>query len=276
MLVSALGSLTYLSTNYRDGALAAWSLLPLVVLLVVARRLRARGEWVAAGVFAFSWVAVWIAFLGILFTWWGWNDNESTGPFRGWHWPLWVVELLGIGAAAVVRRSFRFPLVSVYILLGVYLFVTDVISGGGNWSAVVTLFVGLVYLAVGVAVDHGPDRPYGFWWHLVSGLLVGGALLFWWHSSETDWALLATASVVFVLIAGATWRSTWAVLGIAGFIAASTHWTIEWVNTGFPFTSLGRTWVPFVVFAVVGFFFVVLGLYLGRRHGKHAPASLTA
>jgi hypothetical protein len=276
VLVSALGSLAYLSTRYGDGALVAWSLLPLGVLLAVARWLRARGEWVAAGVFAFSWVAAWIAFLGILFTWWGWTDNTSSG-FRGWHWALWAVELLGIAAASVIRRTFRFPFVSVYILLGVYVFVTDVISGGGNWSAVVTLFIGLVYLGVGVSVDHGARRPYGFWWHLVSGLLVGGALLFWWHTTETDWALLATSSVVFVLIAGATWRSSWAVLGIGGFLAASTHWTAEWVNTGISFSSADRTWVPFVVFAVVGFFFVVLGLYLGWRRGRHAqPASVAA
>ena len=275
VLVSALGSLAYLSAHYSDGALVAWSLLPLVVLLAVARWLRSRGEWVAAGVFAFSWVAAWIAFLAILFTWWGWTDNTATGFFRGWHWALWAVELLGVAAASVVRRTFRFPLVSVYVLLGVYLFVTDVISGGGDWSAVVTLVTGLVYLGVGVSVDSGSRRPYGFWWHLVSGLLVGGALLFWWHSSETDWALLATSSVVFILIAGATWRSSWAVLGAGGFLAASTHWTIEWVDTGFSFSSPDRTWVPFVVFAVVGFFFVVLGLYLGWRRGRHAPAPVS-
>jgi hypothetical protein len=276
VLIAAIGSLGYLSASYGKGALVAWSLLPLFVLLTVARWFRARGAWVAAGMFAFSWVAAWIAFLAVLFSWWGWTDNTSSGFFRGWHWALWAVELLGIAAASVVRRSYRFPLVSVYILVGVYLFVTDVISGGGNWSAVVTLFIGIVYLGGGVSVDRGSHRPYGFWWHLVSGLLVGGALLFWWHSSETDWALLATASVLFMLIAGSTWRSSWAVLGAIGFFAAATHWTIEWVNTGFSFSSADRTWVPFVVLAVVGVFFVVVGLYLGWRHGRHAPASVAA
>lgn len=274
VLISALGSLAYLSSSYGEGALVAWSLLPLFVLLAVARFLRARGEWLAAGVFAFSWVAAWVAFLGLLFSWWGWTGNTTTGFYRGWHWTLWAVEVLTIAVAIVVRRTFRFPLVSLYILVGVYLLVTDVISGGGNWSAVVTLAIGLVYLGVGVSVDGGLRRPYGFWWHLVSGLLVGGALLFWWHSSESDWALLATVSVVFMLIAGATRRSSWAVLGALGFLAASTHWTIEWVSGGlFSFTSPGHTWVPFVVLAVVGFLFVVVGLYLGRRHDRHASAA---
>jgi hypothetical protein len=273
VLVAALGSLAYLSSSYGSGALVAWSLLPLVVLLTVARSLRARGEWVAAGVFAFSWVAAWIAFLGLLFSWWGWTDNTATGFYRGWHWALWAIEVLTIVVASVVRRGFRFPLVSVYILVAAYLLVTDVISGGGNWSAFVTLVIGLVYLGVGISVDGSSRRPYGFWWHLVSGFLVGGALLFWWHSSETDWALLATASVAFMLVAGATWRSSWAVLGVLGFLAASAHWTIEWVSGGlFSFTSPGRTWVPFVVLAVVGFGFVAVGLVLGWRRGRRAPA----
>jgi hypothetical protein len=63
------------------------------------------------------------------------------------------------------------------------------------------------------------------------------------------------------------------VLGILGFLAASTHWTIEWVSGGlFSFTTPGRTWVPFVVLAVVGFGFVAVGLALGWRRGRRSPA----
>jgi hypothetical protein len=269
--ISALGSLAYLSTTYGKGALVAWSLLPLVVLLAVALFFRRRGAWIAGGVFAFTWVAAWVAFLGILFTWWGWNDN-SDNFFGGWHWVLWLIELMGIAAALVMRALFRFPLLVTYVLVGSWLLVTDIVSGGGNWSAVVTLLIGIGYLFVGLAVDGGLRRPYGFWWHLFSGLLIGGALLFWWHSSESDWALLATTSVVFILLAGATWRSTWAVLGVAGALAAATHWTIEWVAAGFSIFAPDRTWVPFVVFAVLGFFFVVLGLYIGWRRQRREPA----
>jgi hypothetical protein len=271
--VSALGSLAYLSTTYGKGTLVAWSLLPLFVLLAVALFFRRRGSWIAGGVFAFTWITAWIAFLGILFTWWGWNaGGDSSSAFGGWNWASWVIEILTIVAAAAALRAFRFPFLFVYVLVAVYVLVTDVISGGGNWSAVVTLLIGIVYLFVGVSVDRGPRRAYGFWWHLVSGLLIGGALLFWWHSSEADWALLATASVLFILLAGVTWRSSWAVIGIGGFLAAAVHWTIEWVDTGFSIFSPDRTWVPFVVFAVVGAFFVVLGLYLDWRRRRREPA----
>jgi hypothetical protein len=273
VLISASASLGYLATHYGKGALTAWALLPLTVLLSVALMLRRRGAWIAAGVFAFGAVAMWSAFLGILFTWWGWNSNSgSNNAFDGWNWTLWLLLLLVIAAASAALRTFRFPLLFVYILSSVYFLVTDVISGGGNWSAIVTLFIGLVYLFVGMSVDRGPRSPYGFWWHLWAGFLIGGALLYWWHSSEADWALLATSSVVFILLSGVTWRSSWAVLGVIGFLAAATHWTIEWVATGIFSLTTDRSWVPLVVFAVVGFFFVLLGLYLDWRRRRREPA----
>jgi hypothetical protein len=274
VLISAGASLGYLAAQYGKGALTAWALLLLSVLFLVALMLRRRGAWMAAGLFAFATVAMWAAFLGVLFTWWGWNANAGSNAFDGWNWTLWFLLLLVIAAASAALRAFRFPLLFVYILSSVYFLVTDVISGGGNWSAIVTLFIGLVYLFVGMSVDRGPKSPYGFWWHLSAGFLVGGALLYWWHSSEADFALLATASVLFILLAGVTWRSSWAVFGVIGFFAAATHWTIEWVATGFVSLGSDRSWVPLVVFAVVGFFFVLLGLYLDRRHrgrGRAAP-----
>ena len=277
VLAAALGSLAYLSARYGSGALVAWALLQLVVLRLVAGGLRRRGAWIAAGVFAVAIVAAWIAFLAVLFTWWGWSVHVgSAGPFAGWHWALWAIELLAVAAAVILMRTFRFPLLLVYVLAGVYLLGTDLVSGGGNWSAVVTLVFGLAFLVAGLAVDPGPRRAYGFWCHLASGLLVGGALLFWWHSSELDWALLATAGVLFILLGGATGRSTWAVLGAAGVLAAATHWTLEWVNVGFSLSAPSRTWVPFVVFAVVGFGFVALGLALDRRRGRSTSAPVQA
>jgi hypothetical protein len=271
--ISASASLGYLAAQYGKGGLTAWALLLLTVLFAVALTLRRHGAWIAAGVFAFATVAMWAAFLGTLFTWWGWDSNAgSNNAFDGWNWTLWLLLLLVIGAASAALRTFRFPLLFVYILSSVYFLVTDVISGGGNWSAVVTLFIGLVYLFAGMSVDRGPRSPYGFWWHLWAGFLIGGALLYWWHSSEADWALLATASVVFILLSGITWRSSWAVLGVIGFLAAATHWTIEWVATGIFNLTTDRNWVPLVVFAVVGFFFVLLGLYLDWRRRRREPA----
>jgi hypothetical protein len=138
--------------------------------------------------------------------------------------------------------------------------VTDVVSGGGSWSAFVTLFVGFFYFLVAL----GLNRVYGFWMHVVSGLLVGGALLYWWHSSTADWWLLAVASVLFIAVGIAIARSSWAVIGALGLFAAAVHFSIDWASGG-AFGLPTKAWVPIVVAAALGFLFVVLGLWGARR-----------
>ena len=113
VLISAVASLGYLATQYGKGARTAWALLLLAVLFVVALMLRRRGAWMAAGLFAFATVAMWAAFLGVLFTWWGWNANAGSNAFDGWNWTLWFLLLLVIAAASAALRAFRFPLLFV-------------------------------------------------------------------------------------------------------------------------------------------------------------------
>jgi hypothetical protein len=265
VLGATLGGLSYLSGRYGGGAFVAWALLPLAVLYAVAHTFRARSEWLPAGVFIVVDMVVWIVFLAAVERWWGWLPKNLDSPFRGWHWAVWLLVLVVIATAYVDLHTFRFPLLVVFPALLWYYLVVDVLSGGGSWSAVLTLLFGLGYLALGTGIDRGRRRPCGFWIHLVAGLLVGGALLYWWHSSDLDWALVAATGVVFVAIAGSTGRSSWAVLGLGGFLAAASHWSSEWANRGFSVVEPTRDWVPPVVFGVVGFFFVALGLALERR-----------
>jgi hypothetical protein len=241
------------------------TLIPLAVLLGVALALHRRGAWLSAGVFAFTTIGVWIVFLGELIDWWGWGP-KGNAPFDGFNWSVWLVAIATLAAALGTLRLFRFPLLVIFVIEAVYYVVTDLVSNGGSWTVVVTLLFGLAFLAIGIVRDRGPKRPYGFWYHFAAAGQIGGALLYWWHSGEVEWALFATAAVVYVLIAGATRRSIWAVYGVAGIIAAATHWTLEWTAT--PFFNAFQTprfWVPPLVFGVVGFFIVLLGFVVGRR-----------
>jgi hypothetical protein len=72
---------------------------------------------------------------------------------------------------------------------------------------------------------------------------------------------------VYIAFARRSRRSSWAVLGSIGLVAAATHFSVEWARAGFDLFGEGptatRTWVPLVVFAFVGFLLVALGL--GRR-----------
>src|SRR6185437_14269112 len=121
---------------------------------------------------------------------------------------LW---LLILAAAFDDRRRFGFPFIRLISLVVTWLFIIDLITSGGSFTAAVTLLVGLVYLGWGMT-QHSPSS---FWLHL-----VGGAILYWCHASDFDFAVVSVFAFLFVGVAYATKRSSWAVLGTIGFFAA--------------------------------------------------------
>ena len=263
VLGAALGALAYLSSQYGSAAYAGWALLILVVLYAIAKMFKRRDRWIAAGVFAFASVIAWGAFVAALWTWFGWlhSSSFSGSPFHGFSVARLSLLLLILVAAWDDRRRFDFPFISAITVVVWWLFVTDLISNGGNWTVVVTLLVGISYLIAGIA----SDKATAFWLHLAAGALIGGALVHWWHSSDTDWALISVTALVFTLIAYASKRSSWAVFATLGLLAAGVHFTADWV-TGAQLSfsadaaSTFRGYVPSLVFAFVGFLLVVLGL----------------
>jgi hypothetical protein len=62
-------------------------------------------------------------------------------------------------AALVAIRGFRFPLLAAVAALASWCLVTDALSSGGNWSAVVTLVVAVAFLRAGVRIDRGRLGP---------------------------------------------------------------------------------------------------------------------
>jgi hypothetical protein len=270
VLGAALGALGYLAARYGHGAFAGWALLVLAVLYLVAHAFKRRGHGIAAGIFAFASVVAWAVFVGALWVWFGWLSlHEATRlPFHGFSLARLSLYLLVLVAAIDDTRRFRFPFITAITGLVTWLFVTDLVSGGGGWSAVVTLLVGLAYLAAGSA----SGRPSAFWLHFWAGLLIGGSLLYWWHSGDWRWALVSVVALVYVAIAHRTGRSSWAVFGTFGLLAAASHYAQEWERGrgGAGFVPLVgqlsyRGWVPPLVFAFTGFLLVALGLALARR-----------
>ena len=269
VLSSALGWLGYLSGRSGAAAFVFWALVVYALLEGAAHAFLQRGQRVAAGVFAFAGVVGFALFLGALFTWFGWLGQLGTSSsFRGFHAGRFALELLTLAAAARSLRAFRYPLLMLPVAVVSWLLVTDFLSNGGGWSAIVTLVAGLVFLAWGLSVDSGPRRPYGFWLHVAAGLAIGGSLLHFWSSGNFDWILIILASLAYVRLAGALGRSSWAVLGTFGLLLASVHFALEWTSVSIPFLgSAGhssRGWVPPLVFSVTGGLLVALGLALGR------------
>jgi hypothetical protein len=263
VLLGGLAALGYLSAQYGSGATAAWAFLVLVILYAIAHALRLRGRQIAAGIFAFASVLAWAVFIVFLFDWFGWHGVH--GSFDHFSLSRLVLWLLILAAAFDDRRRFGFPFIRVISAVVGWLFIIDLITSGGTFTAVVTLLVGLAYLGWGTI----HNTPSAFWLHLVGGLLIGGSILYWAHTSDGDFALVSIIAFVFVAIAYATRRSSWAVLGTLGFFAATTHYLI-----GSP-TAIVRAvfggeppphvspWAPALAFGLLGFFLVLLGL-LGR------------
>lgn len=261
--LAAGGWLTYLSSKSGAAGDTGWALLIFVVLAGIAEWFRRTGHPVTAGVFAFGAVGAFVAFLAKLWSWLGWHTSQHT--FAGFHFARLVLELVWILAAVAALKRYRFPFIVAQIVLVGWLFVTDLLSNGGNWSVVVSILVGIAYLMAAGAVD----RTYGFWLHVGAGLLIGGSILWWSRGAGTvTWTLVTIGACIYVYLARVFGRSSWAVLGAVGIFFAADHFTFAWSN--FHILIFGddsgptRTWVPPLVFTCAGALLVLLGLWISR------------
>jgi hypothetical protein len=287
VLLGGLFALAYLSGHYGSGAKAAWALLVLSILYWLAHGFRRLDRKIASGIFAFTAVIAWAVFLVLLFEWWGWHGVN--GSFHHWSWSREAFWLLVLASAHDDRRRFGFPFIRVISAVVGWLFVIDTVTAGGSFTAAVTLVVGLAYLVWGTI----HRTPSSFWLHLVGGLLIGGAILFWAHTSDGDFALVLVVALVFVLIAYATRRSSWAVLGTIGFFIATIHYVVgsptALAQGAFGLAASGSCtvtpsgpavctsthvgispWSPALALGLLGFWLVGLGL-LGRRRNAVVP-----
>ncbi|HEY2353342.1 MAG TPA: hypothetical protein VGH79_00395 [Gaiellaceae bacterium] len=293
VLGGAAAGLSYLAGNFGEAATAGWALLFLAIVYAIAHALLMRGRWLSAGILAFVAVILWGVFLYDLFVWFGWNGIKGlhglTGSLDSWSWSRMLFWILVLVAAAIDRRLFRFPFIRLISAVVFYLFVVDLLtSGSGNWFEVVTLVIGFVYLLIGTAVG----KPSAFWLHLVGGALIGYSLLQWFHTSTFDFVVISVFSVVFVLVAYATQRSSWAFYGTLGFFLATIHWVglslsplalLGGGSTGFPPSAHGglfvvegaSRWSPALAFGLLGFWLMLLGM-LGKRkrRRKHTAVAI--
>jgi hypothetical protein len=268
--ISASYALQYLQSQYGDAAYVLWSLLVLAVLLGLAL-LWQSSHALTAGIFAFVSVAAFAGVLGALWHWFGWSTGGGSA-FGGFHLGRLVIVLLTLAYARSLIRRFRHPLLALPVAALSWFFVVDLVSNGGSWSAVVSVFAGFAVLLVAVTLDRGPRRPYAFWVHVVAGLTMGGALVYWWHSGNWRFVFLVFAALAYVRIAAATGRSSWAVLGAVGLLISATHFAVEWTHQSLPFfggdNAPPKLWVPPLVFAVLGFVYVALGWAVSRREPR--------
>ena len=267
IFVATLTLLGTLGNNYGNAAFVGWSALVLAVVGDLAIAFRVVRRPLAAGLFALSAVVALAVFVGALEEWAGWLAHTDS-PFAGFHLDHFAIELTLLAGAVAARSVFRFPLLVLVSTGAAWFFVTDLLSNGGNWSAIVTLFFGLVAMLVGL----GADRVYGFWVQVVAGLTIGGALLTFWHSSDFDWIMIAIASVLYILLGSGIGRSSYTVLGAFGLFLVTSYFVFKWF---LPFrisffseeSETTRPWAAALSYAVYGLFLMLLGMWIARRRG---------
>lgn len=270
LLFAAAALLSFFSGHYMHWKVALLSFVVFFGFAFVARALhRDASHPIAAGIFGFISVQLFGAFLGSLWSWFGWLGSSSSA-FSGFDVARLSLVLLVLIAALVALRIFRFPLIMLIVVSLTWFFVTDLISGGGDWTAIVTFVIGLIFLAWARSADGGPNRPYGMWLHVGAGLTIGGSLLWFLHHGNFEWALIVVASLVFVKFASIFERASWAVFGSIGILAAAAHYATRYshasVSLGGASSGGSRGWVPSLVFGIAGALLFVLGGLLARRH----------
>lgn len=289
ILFSTLALISVQSSEHGAAGLVVWTALIFVVVAGGAVAARRNGHAVTAGLLALSAVAAFVIFVGAVLDWFGWlpDLHDDRTFFTGFHFGLLVLELLTVVASAVALRMFRFPLLVFVLAAASWLFVFDLLSNGGGWSAILTIVVGLVFLLAGIAVDSGPSQPFGFWLHVAAGLALGGGLLWFFHDGNFDWIVIALIGLAYIALGNRLGRASWVVLGAWGMLQTAAFFADKWSDIAaaggflffplFPFVTLSglvaegfgerheHQWAGPVTFAVTGLVFVGLALFLARR-----------
>jgi hypothetical protein len=278
LLLSLVILLGQQGAEHGSGRITFLALLLFAGLTVVTGAAARSGHRVTAGLISLSAVAAFVIFVGALLSWIGWLADFDE-PLAGFHISFLALELLTIVAAAVAWGALRFPPLVFVIAMASWYFTADLISGGGNWTAFVTIGFGLILLMAAVAADPVP----AFWLHLASGLTIGGGILYFFHDGDStfDWIVIAVTGLLFIAVGNALIRSSWAVLGAFGILQSAAYFADKWSGLnefsfpGFPivlsfFYYEGeprdvRAWVSPVVLGVTGLIFMAIALLLAYR-----------
>jgi hypothetical protein len=288
VVLFATGSLLGVQADDRgDAGLVFWAALVYGALAALAYLAHMRGHRVIAGLLAVATVAAFAVLVGALFSWFGWwPETAEESAFGGFRVALLAFELLTLLATVVAWRIFRFPLLVFLVAFSAWFFVPDLISNGGDWSALVTVFVGVVLFAAAGAADGSGSRVSGFWLHVASGLAIGGGLVWFFHDGAIDWVIVGLAGLAYIVIGDRVARSSWIVLGAWGLFQTATFFADKWsdivVDGFFPFDilvipfflfagELGATdahrWAGPLVYALLGLLYFAIALVLAQRRG---------
>ena len=263
-ILLATGALLGVIASDRGAArFVLFALFVLAVSLVLAFGALITGHRVTAGLFALTAVVSVVVFAGSLLNWFGWLDNPDVA-LSGFDLARFFLELLAVVASAFALAVFRFPLFVLFLTGSIYFLVADLISNGGDWTAIVSILIGLVFLSVAVGIDLG----------------------------DVDFILVAVIALAYMAIGDGLARSSWIVLGAWGLLQTAEHFAAKWSSVGdflffflpfpfFPFqqpsfqeeVTSAHEWAGPLVFVAAGRLFMTVALFLAQRRRDNVRAA---
>jgi hypothetical protein len=240
-----------------------------VALVLLSALLLRRWWWVPGGLAAAlavaTFPAVAVGFLQLIGVWPHEPFFRPFEEFSGyWFGVALATAAVGVAAFALTRFPFILGVSIAVVILAAQLFVPCFDEGpSGDDRTATALVIGAVLVVVGVFLDAFGRRREAFWFHVL-GLLAAAAGLIWFTadpSGEPDrgWVPMLIVSVLLLIAAGPVRRATWAVYGVLGFYAATTHYLSK--------NLAERRWPFALLLLALGIGIFALGM-LTHRYGK--------
>jgi hypothetical protein len=225
-LVALLATTALIAIAGEDGgrwaALGA-AVVAAAVAFALAELLARADRAIAAGVAATLALLFAVGALGVVL--------DLVGAFDltldDWQPASLVLEAGVVGGAFLAVRRYRAPLLVLPAAVAVWVAIADLGSlvSWGDAEELLSLGVGAVLAAAGVALDRAGRPAYAFWLHTVGALAVGGAVVA--LAGDSGWPVVAAIALLFVAAAFALRRSSYAVLGAIGILVAATLFAVD-------------------------------------------------
>ena len=217
----------WLSQEHSDGGFFGWSLLVWPSSGVVAIGFELAGERVAAGLFAFVSLVVFSVCSRLVRRSHRHPRRRRRRAVRRLPAGVSCSSPRVITAALILLARFRFPLLVLPVGLPELVLPRRPRLGRRDWSAIVSIFVGLVLMLVGAGADRivrvlGPLRRRAR--RSAAASSTSGTRSTW------EWILIGLIALVFFLFAGGLDRSIYAVLGAIGLFLSWTYFVEQWTD----------------------------------------------
>jgi hypothetical protein len=194
----------------------------------------------------------------------GWWPEDQPRAYEAFHQEIlasWVaMELITIAVGIAVLAYVRFPLILAPVAFAVWylsmdlapLFFGEDVTEDERIG--VSIVVGLLMLASGLALDWREARRIAFWAHFFGLLILLGTLcwLTFEHYDRLTWTLVTVVSFATALASIPLQRTTYVVFGALGLLATTCYWIHEVFEDSliFPF-AVAAAGVASMAFGIV-------------------------